>query len=506
MSKKAFFACLALAASISAAPVLTWVAPYAIYADKTKLQNNAIANQLTHLGLQLWNPVTGGGLSYAPLNANGDLPTDADIQWYVNWAHGKGIKVWLTVYNNSETNPSWNWSLVSGIVTNTTARTQFVSKLVAEVNKFGLDGVDLDLEGNVTETASEKTGYLNLVKELKAALPAGKEINVDSFHYQWNAPNWNWWSALINNGADYVTSMGYQDLGANPPSCDGGGTWCSYASQTTQMGTNKNKLILGVPGHLDSWQGGSIAQNLQGISAQNGPGVGIWEVYNMTSSWLAGPSQLSTIKGSTSYSSSATLSSSAALSSTTTSSAAQSSSGTALSSSATSTGNCTTWASNLYTYNGTWSGPAKVTTNGTTAWSCVAGQEAYCNSYSPTQNDWNQWQAAGNCTGTQSSSAALSSSVKLSSVAIVSSSSNTNTPVNLLTPLALMNSQGTSLQIQGEGLVQLQLRDLQGHVVWQDQKLIAGNSKVEMNRQAQGHYILEMRLGNQVQHVQMVLR
>ena len=69
--------------------------------------------------------------------------SDATIQDFITWAHANGVKVLLTVYNGDD---GWNWTLArQGFEFN---RNRFTTALVAEMQRLGLDGIDLDLEAD----------------------------------------------------------------------------------------------------------------------------------------------------------------------------------------------------------------------------------------------------------------------------------------------------------------------------------------------------------------------
>lgn len=216
-----------------------------------------------------------------------------------------------------------------------------------------------------------------------------------------------------------------------------------------------------------------------------------------TSSSSAGSSSSSLLQSSSSQSSSsALLSSSTSSSSNTSSSSALSSSSStssssALSSSSQNTSNCTEWKTNLYTYVGnTWQGPSLISIDGLSAWSCLT--PAYCNSYSPANNAWNQWSAAGAC-----SSSSSSSSSSVSSSSALSSSSGQIVPVQNTPHMELISVQRHGIKVFAEGSFVLRVFDLHGKL----QQELSGEgsqSLVWKHALSAGQWMIEMQQHSKV--------
>ena len=87
-----------------------------------------------------------------------------------------------------------------------------VRNLTAAVEKYRLDGVDLDLEG-LGNLEADRPDFARLVALLSRALKAKKKLlTVDSFHSPcFNAPHMGWWEDW-NGRVDAIHSMGYGDL------------------------------------------------------------------------------------------------------------------------------------------------------------------------------------------------------------------------------------------------------------------------------------------------------
>jgi len=245
---------------------MSWVPPYGIDTSKIVLQGEfgdfSPSNGLTRLGLQFWIPTaTGGVLKTAEY---GNIP-DSEITWFKNWGSLNGTEVLLCVYNN--VSGSWDWDLAVSAFDD--SRSAFVSNLVATMNTYNLDGIDIDLEGNVTPTASDRFAFKLFLEELSAALkPLRKVLTVDSFPSPiYNAPNMSWWidwTSLVDN----VHSMGYTDLCEGSTVTLGGvdGYLFRYSWQqhygVEEAGLAPEVVSMGLPSWTANWGSGGRGSNV----------------------------------------------------------------------------------------------------------------------------------------------------------------------------------------------------------------------------------------------------
>ena len=262
------------------AQVLTWVPPYHISGAKQMLSGQygtlSAADGISQLALQFW--VTNGG----SINLSG--VSEADVTWFHDWARQHGVQILLCVDNF--VGDDWNWPEAErSFIDNGPA---FAASIASEIAKRDFDGVNVDLEGIVTASAADQAGYLQLAKNLAAALhPLGKVVTVDSFHGPYNAPNWNWWPDLMPV-VDGITTMGYEQSGLT----------VDYQTLTDHSMPHPEKLTLGVPGYKDNWQGNTVTEQLTWIVNQGKIGVGIWDASFGAAGWSAPGvwAQLKTIK------------------------------------------------------------------------------------------------------------------------------------------------------------------------------------------------------------------
>jgi hypothetical protein len=302
----AIVTCLA-AASVNAQPgaaagpqVMGWVPAYGIDASmKALAATPAIGQAMTRLGLQLWNPSPDGkGVVFAPVDATGKPVTAANVKQLTQWARAHGVQPLLTVYNNSQVINRWDWQWARRAFVEHPE--EFTAALAAAVDKWDLDGVDLDLEGE-GDFSADRAAYAAFVHQLSNALKAkGKLLTVDSFHSPCdNAPNMRWWSDWVGDVAT-IHSMGYEDLyeGSKAtftpegrPVCENGAALFRYSWQLDygmKAGYRRDQIVMGMPTWVDTWGSGGIGpgvvDHLRELRAL-GAGIGLWDMQLAAAGW-----------------------------------------------------------------------------------------------------------------------------------------------------------------------------------------------------------------------------
>ena len=264
--------------------VMTWIPSYAVAESLTQLKalhgGAGPSKALTHIGLQFWLPISSGGVA-----KDSDAVSDAQIKQIVAWGHQHGIKVLLCVYNATG-GDTWDWGLAKSAFAG--HRDAFVNALVAEMNRLGLDGIDIDFEGDDPPTPTsqlnlDKPAYVAFVKALHVKLhKAGKQLTIDSFSDQWNAPNWTWWTALFPY-VDGLTSMGYDEIGMNAAGS------AKYSNQVAHAATSSAKLMLGMPSWVDHWQGNDAVAQTNWLLTHKNVSVSIWDAEFTAPEWQKAP-------------------------------------------------------------------------------------------------------------------------------------------------------------------------------------------------------------------------
>jgi hypothetical protein len=261
---------------------MTWVAPYAVKTSRERLDESfggvGMKDGLTDLALQFWEPLPDGtGVRRVE---RGDDTSDAAVTALRDWGKAHGVRVLLCVYNFNVTTQSWDWPWArNGFAGHPE---QFANSLLTEMDRLGLDGIDLDLEGNGSLDGDKGT-YLRFVKLLSEQIRArGKRLTIDTFAYVWHAPNQSWWNDLFPL-VDGINSMGYEEIGAGA----GGGSepWRSFAAQEVASGSYVEKLMLGMPANKDEWQGKPALEQLRWLRDRGRAGMSLWDSQLDADAW-----------------------------------------------------------------------------------------------------------------------------------------------------------------------------------------------------------------------------
>jgi len=254
--------------------VMTWVPPYAVAKSRARLEESldgvGMKDVITHLALQFFEPTREGGVRRVP---GMDDVGDVTVAALRDWAHANGIRVLLCVYNGSK---SWDWPLARAAFVGHPK--EFAASLAAEVERLGLDGVDMDLEG-MGKLDADKAAYVAFIRDLSALLHARKrQLTVDTFSYIWNAPNQSWWEEFLPL-VDDLNSMGYEEIGAS------GKDWRAFAAQESAAGANVAKLLLGMPAGVAAWQDTGVLDHLRWSRDHGKSGIAIWDAQLPSPAW-----------------------------------------------------------------------------------------------------------------------------------------------------------------------------------------------------------------------------
>lgn len=183
---------------------------------------------------------------------------------YVEAAHARGLEVWALV--DDFTHRADNGVDPKEVLSHTGRRTQVINALMAEAERCGFDGINVDFE-KVTEAAGQD--YIQFIRELSIECRRrGLVLSVDNYvprnfnaHYEWKE------QGVM---ADYVVIMGYDEHWA------GGGKTGSVASigyveegiQKMVQQVPAEKVINAVPLYTRIWttsSDGEISSQAVGI-------------------------------------------------------------------------------------------------------------------------------------------------------------------------------------------------------------------------------------------------
>lgn len=282
--------------------VVGWIPVYGVEKSMQALQENPhIAKGLTRIGLQFWNPSPDGkSVVLAPVDKSGRRLLSADVKRVIAWAKRHQIQVLLTVYNNSQVLNHWDWPLAQRAFRD--HPNEFIASLIVVMNEYGLDGVDLDLEGE-GDFEVDRASYAKFVRNLSSALKKQQKLlTIDSFHSPCaNAPNMAWWGDWLGY-VDAIHSMGYQDLyegstasfqPEGKPVCENGAAIFRYSWQLAfgqRLGYRTDQIVMGFPTWLARWgEGGlgtTISAHLQEVE-NLGAGVALWDLQLSAAEWRA---------------------------------------------------------------------------------------------------------------------------------------------------------------------------------------------------------------------------
>jgi spore germination protein YaaH len=167
---------------------------------------------------------------------------------YIQWAHERGLKIWPLLANRFDA------TLTDAVIGNTGARQKLVQTLTAELQRYKLDGINVDFENVNMEN---KADLVTFVKELKKALhPYGIKVMVDVSRH---SPDLNYSGSYdragLGKSADFVVLMGYDEhWGGSPiPGSVSSFPWIQEGIEKLLEEVPSHKVILGVPFYTREW-------------------------------------------------------------------------------------------------------------------------------------------------------------------------------------------------------------------------------------------------------------
>jgi hypothetical protein len=281
--------------------VMTWVPVYGITGAKNILNNATysewIKNGVSHIGLQLWVPGDNGAVSFVTDYQFTYLAPSIsqDVQDIVTWGNANNVKVMLCLYNVRTSD--FDWTYAQQVINDYPQETS--DNIVAIVNTYNLDGVDIDFEG-IGDYSADKAAYASFLNILGTALHEdGKELSADMFSTPcYNAPNTSWESSIAPY-VDFMNVMGYNDTYEN------NNTYFSYCPQTpseansypfrysyienfltTTQAVSSSKLNYGIPSWVDTWGGKCVQANILDImNVSTSGGIAIWDLKISSGFW-----------------------------------------------------------------------------------------------------------------------------------------------------------------------------------------------------------------------------
>lgn len=187
---------------------------------------NVNLSQLTHVNAAFGNP-----------DAAGNIIFDGSISTIVNAAHAKNVKVFISLGGANINAAVWQSLLSAG------NRANFISKVTNYVVSNGLDGADVDLEGDALTYA----GYNEFCQGLAQSLHAnGKQITAAVA--TWTGGNI---TAETLSAFDWINAMSYDATGTWAPNNPGQHSPISLMQSDynywKSRGLPNSKIVVGVP-------------------------------------------------------------------------------------------------------------------------------------------------------------------------------------------------------------------------------------------------------------------
>ena len=180
---------------------------------------------------------------------------------YVEKAHGMGLEVWALVENIEYKDSIDMYQILSS----TTTRRKLIDALVAEVQQYGIDGINVDFE-QISMDCGEH--YIEFIRELSVSCRKnGIVLSVDNYvptgytdHYDRRE------QGIV---ADYVIIMGYDEHYAGSPEA-GSVASINYVENgiaDTVSQVPANKVINAIPFYTRIWEttGSSISSQAVGM-------------------------------------------------------------------------------------------------------------------------------------------------------------------------------------------------------------------------------------------------
>ncbi|MGZ4107145.1 MAG: glycosyl hydrolase family 18 protein, partial [Tumebacillaceae bacterium] len=180
------------------------------------------------------------------LDSSGQF-TDNGEAGLVTWAHQNGKKIWPLIGNHFDA------ALTHKMLSNATTRAALVTQLSDLVQKYQVDGLNVDFE---RVDAADRANLTAFVTELATALHQNnKQLSIDvppDMKTDWDAC---YDYTALGNVADYLIMMGYDEHWYGDPTAGSVSSlpWLTKGVNTLSGEIPKSKLVLGMPLYTADW-------------------------------------------------------------------------------------------------------------------------------------------------------------------------------------------------------------------------------------------------------------
>ncbi len=227
--------------------------------------------KLTHVNIAFLNPnasglLASGGSPVCMLDSSGATNVaGSQITYVVNKAHAAGAKVLVSMAGGGLPACAGNWQTLLQPAN----RAALVTRVAQFVSDFNLDGVDIDIEGDLLTSIDNAGNYTPFIQSLRNTLPAGKLLTAATASYV---------GGMIPTSSltyfDFVNIMSYDAIG--PGWGQSGAEHSPYSMAVSDINTwlarglPKSKLILGVPFYGYGFNGMPSSISFKDIVGQYG--------------------------------------------------------------------------------------------------------------------------------------------------------------------------------------------------------------------------------------------
>ena len=167
------------------------------------------------------------------------------------------VKFLLTISN-------FNPGELDTILSNNTVRNQLIDNIIAEVNKYNLDGVSIDFETPNPSQAQNFNVFFGTLRQRLKSIDDKKELHIATWPVDWAPENYDYTSVTGLADGLFIMSYNYHWKGsgrAGPVSILEGPKWGTYNLRWTindylrnKTNNRNDKIILGLPYYGLDWQ------------------------------------------------------------------------------------------------------------------------------------------------------------------------------------------------------------------------------------------------------------
>lgn len=235
------------------------------YKDMVGVANATDFKKITHLNLAFLSPNSSGVVASNGNPVCMDGVTASDITFVAQKAHDAGAKVLISLAGAAIPSCGGDWA----VLLQPANRTKVVNNLIQFVNTLNLDGIDVDIEGDLLTKIDNAGNYTPFIQALKNGLGANKLVTSATGSYE---------GGMVPIASlpyfDFVNIMSYDNIGPNWG--ESGDEHAPYSMSVSDIniwkarGLPKEKIVLGLPAYGYGFNGFASDYDYNAIIAQFG--------------------------------------------------------------------------------------------------------------------------------------------------------------------------------------------------------------------------------------------